>query len=135
MGAAVLAAAGATVLRPVGWTNGILPACALAFTIGGTLLSFLRLIYARVTRLTMDAAGVELRQPFRIWRAPWKEIAGIRVSGPFDPVHRGGVAAGVWLRLRDGTEHQIPDVLAVPRRELAQAIGERSKPPPAEPFN
>lgn len=87
--------------------------------------AYIRWIYARRTQLTLDDDGVTLRQPFAVWTVAWNRISSVLVTSPFDVTHRGGIAAGVRLTLDDGVVRHIPDVLSLPRSELARCISLR----------
>lgn len=127
MAASVLVALWASLLGPPGAAGTVLPGCARAFLPAAAAWAYIRLLYVRLTRLTLDAAGLELRQPFARWRVGWAAIAGLTVTSPFDPTHKGGVAAGVRVRLADGTVRHIPDVLSVHRRDLVATIEEHRR--------
>lgn len=92
----------------------------------GAMFAYLRWGYVGVTRLTLDASGVSLRQPFAAWSVAWPEIATITVTNWLDVGMRGGTAAGVRLRLRSGASRRIPDVFTARRAELARLIASRA---------
>lgn len=112
----------AAVAGPRGSFQAVVPGCVLAFLLAGAVLSFIRLVYVRGTRLVLDEGGLALDQPFAAWRVAWADIVLVSVTSPYDPTHRGGIAAGVRLRLADGTSRHVPDVLSIERHELARMI-------------
>ena len=92
---------------------------------GSAMFLALLIAYARLTRLTIDADGIELTQPFSRRNARWDEIVSLYVRSYLEPTHRGGVASGIRIRLaRQDKPFDIPD-LFTPKRELAALISAR----------
>lgn len=79
-------------------------------------------VWAARTRLSSDSTGVTLCMPLATWHAPWASIASLSTRSFFTPTHRGGIAAGVILRLTDGASRSIPDVFPVGRDQLAKTL-------------
>ena len=84
--------------------------------------AYIRWVYARRSVLIVNETGLRMRQPFASWSITWSQIASVGITSAWDMTHRGGIAAGVRISLRDGSSCHIPDILAVKRKELAQMI-------------
>ena len=91
------------------------PVAALAF-------SYIRWIYVARTRLTISEGIIAFDQPLSSWSIARNQVVDVELSGALTPTHRGGIGAGVRLVLADGRGRFIPDVLALPRMELAALI-------------
>lgn len=97
--------------------------CALGF-------AYLRWVYAARTMLIVDAEGVVFRQPHSRWRVGWREVARVSETDFLTPAHRGGVAAGVRLTMQAGGHRNLPNVLRLPRADLARLLAAKSKAAP-----
>ena len=89
--------------------------------------SYIRWIYAARSVLVLDDQGLHMTQPFAKWSVRWEDITLVQTTSAWDVTHRGGIAAGVRISVRDASSRHIPDVLSIRRRELAAMIGARRK--------
>ena len=89
--------------------------------------AYIRWIYAARSVLILDNHGLRMTQPFATWSALWDEITFVQTTSAWDVTHRGGIAAGVRITLRDGHSRHIPDILAMTRTDLATLIAARRK--------
>ena len=90
--------------------------------------AYIRWFYVKVTALTLDDTGLRMAQPFALWFVRWSEIHFVQTTSAWDVTHRGGIAAGVRIVLRDGSVRHIPDILEVTKTLLVQMIAARREP-------
>ncbi len=113
--ARILAGPGRELSAAAQASSRIAPLCALAY-------AYIRWVYVAQTRLVISADGVSLNQPLATWIVAWSEVSAIAEAGPLSPTHRGGIGAGVNLRLRAGGTKSIPDVFGVSRTEMVTRL-------------
>ena len=83
---------------------------------------YLRFVYVPRTVLVVDGSCVTVTQPWSRRRVDWRDIQDVAAAGWLTPTHRGGIGAGVRLRLKAGGTSTIPDVFELDRRQLADKL-------------
>ena len=97
-----------------------------AWRISALLIAVFYFGYIRRTVLTVSDEGVSLRQTFTGWTVAWTDITGAWTTSNLDGTHKGGVAAGLHLKLRTGRVAFIPDLFSIHRRDLAKLVFEQT---------